>query len=358
MSAQLKPSIENAIPDGPLEGPEAWRGSDLTADTSWMYEFSTAEKQALRDAVDQCQAAGREIIDIGPAEFPLGALAEPLARIRSDVLKGRGFALLRGIPVENYTFEEAAMAYWGIGQHLGVPVSQNAMGHLLGHVTDIGRDENDPTARIYQTNARQYYHSDSCDIVALMCWRKAKSGGLSTIVSSVTLYNEVLARAPELVETLFQPNYFDRRSEVPPGQPPWYYMPIASWYGGNLSTHHVRRYIESARRFDDVPALTDEQVALLDLIDEIVDEPGIHLSMAFEPGDIQLLHNPQILHDRTGFEDFPEPELRRHLLRLWLCAGDGRPLPDYYAQRWGSADPKQRGGVRVEGQKLVAPLEP
>jgi len=253
---------------------------------------------------------------------------------------------------------EAAIAYWGIGRHMGVPVSQNAMGHLLGHVIDIGRDEHDPNARIYQTNARQYYHSDSCDIVGLLCWRKAKAGGLSTIVSSVTLYNEVAARAPELAHLLFEPFHFDRRGEVPPGQPPWYYMPICSWHGGRLSTHHVRRYIESARRFDDVPPLTDEQTALLDLIDQIVDDPDIHLSMAFEPGDIQLLHNPQIRPGRTGFEDVDEPERRRRLLGIWLCATDGRALPEYYAQRWGSADPERRGGVVVEGQKLVAPLEP
>ena len=362
MSAQLQESVATAtqlpIPDGPISGSDAWTGAEMARSEEWLYEFSDADIRSLDAALAQVTALGIELADVRKSHFDIGPLAARLSSIREALLDGRGFVLLRGLPVERYSFAEAATLYWCIGAHLGLPVSQNAMGHLLGHVTDIGRDENDPTARIYQTSVRQFYHSDSCDVVGLMCWHKAKSGGLSTIMSSVTLYNEIWARAPELVAELFKPLHFDRRGEVPPGQPPWYRMPICNWYEGKLSTHYVRRYIESARRFDDVPELTSAQVALFDLIDQIVDEPGMHLSMAFEPGDIQLLHNPQILHDRTGFVDFDEPERRRHLLRLWLCATDGRALPECYAQRWGSVDPAQRGGIRVVGQTLVAPLEP
>jgi hypothetical protein len=362
MSAQLQQQSLSAsippVPSGPIVGADAWRGEDMARSSEWLYELTASDVDALDAALAQVNERGLDLIEIRKEDFELGQFGQRLSSIRKDVLQGRGFVLLRGLPVERYTFAQAATAYWGIGAHIGVPVSQNAMGHLLGHVTDIGRDEHDPTARIYQTNVRQFYHSDSCDVVGLMCWRKAKNGGLSTIISSVTLYNEVLARAPQLAAELFKPIHFDRRSEVPPGQPPWYHMPICNWFDGKLSTHHVRRYIESARRFDDVPELSENQVALLDLIDQIVDEPDMHLSMTFEPGDIQLLHNPQILHDRTGFIDFDEPERRRHLLRLWLCATDARALPECYAQRWGSADPAMRGGIVVAGQAPVAPLTP
>lgn len=346
------------MPNGLIEGPDVWTGKELSQSQEWLYELSDDEIAGLDEALNSVKTRGIEIIDITRENFAMGAFAESVKRLREDILRGRGFVLLRGLPAERYTFSDVATIYYGIGKHLGVPVSQNAMGHVLGHVIDIGRDDDDPTARTYQTNVRQFYHSDSCDIVGLMCWRKAKRGGFSTIASSVTAYNEMYKRSPELTAELFKPQYFDRRGEVPPGMPPWYLMPIFNWFGGRLSTHYVRRYIVSARRLDGVPALTDTQIAAFDMFDEIMDDPAIHLSMDFEPGDMQFLHNPQILHDRTGFDDFDNPDERRHLLRLWLCATDGRELPECYAQRWGSHEPAMRGGIVVAGQKQVAPLEP
>ena len=232
------------------------------------------------------------------------------------------------------------------------------MGHLLGHVIDLGRTNDDFTARTYQTRDRQFFHADSCDIVGLLCLRKARQGGLSAIISSVTLYNELLARSPELTAELFKPFYFDRRGEVPEGSDPWYRMPVFNWHQGRLSTHYVRRYIVSIRRLYEVPRLTDAQLAALDLLDEVAEDPRVQLRMEFEPGDMQFLHNPQILHDRTAFEDWNTSDKRRHLLRLWLCASDGRPLPAVYAGRWGSSEIGNRGGIVVKDATLHAPLSP
>ncbi len=172
------------------------------------------------------------------------------------------------------------------------------------------------------------------------------------------LYNEVRRRAPELLRTLFEPVYVDRRGEVPPGAEPWYAVPVFNWVGGKLTTYYVRRYIESAQRFPEVPRLTERQVAAFDLIDAIADDPAVHLAMELEPGDIQFLHNHQMLHDRTAFEDWADPARRRHLLRLWLCPPGGRPLPTAFRQRWGSIEPGDRGGILVEGATPHAPLAP
>jgi hypothetical protein len=253
---------------------------------------------------------------------------------------------------------ERALAYLGIGRHLGHAVSQNGKGHLLGHVIDLGRTNDDYTARTYQTRDRQFFHSDSADLVGLLCVRKAKRGGLSAIVSSVTVYNEMLKRSPELTAELFEPQYFDRRGEVPEGQEPWYRMPVFNWHEGELSTHYVRRYIVSIRRLPEVPPLTDAQLAAFDLLDEVVELDHVQLRMAFEPGDMQFLHNPQILHDRTAYEDWDAGDGRRHLLRLWLCAARGRPLPPCYAGRWGSAEIGNRGGIVVPDTAAQVPVEP
>jgi hypothetical protein len=186
--------------------------------------------------------------------------------------------------------------------------------------------------------------------------RRAKAGGLSSIVSSVTVYNEMRARRPDLAAVLFEPICTDRGGEVPAGMKPWFTIPVFNWHAGHLTTMYVRRYIESAQRFVDVPRLTPAQIAAMDLIDTLVEDPALHLDMDFQPGDIQLVHNHQVLHDRTEYVDWPEPERKRHLLRLWLCPPDGRPLPACFAERYGSVEPGRRGGIVVPGAALTVPL--
>ena len=351
-------STLHPMPDGPIAGPDAWRADAMRERGDWIHVLSEAEINEIDAAVVAVDTDDRPIAGIGRDDFNLPVLGPALDAIREELVRGRGFALIRGLPVNRYSVRQRAIAFWGIGAWLGRAVSQNAMGHLLGHVIDLGRTNDDFRARTYQTRDRQFFHADSCDIVGLMCVRKAKKGGLSAIVSSVTLYNEMLARSPELTAELFRPLHFDRRGEVPVGKPPWYEMPVFNWYEGKLSTHYVRRYIQSIRRLPEVPPLTERQVAAFDLLDEIAEDPGVQLRMDFEPGDMQFLHNPQILHDRTAFEDVDDPAERRHLLRLWLCAPEGRPLPAAYAGRWGSAEIGNRGGIVVKGAIAHVPLEP
>lgn len=343
---------------GPVTGPAAWRGEEMARSHEWIRVLTAAEIAELEVACERVLAGSRTLVDVDRKTFPLPALGPVFDSLRREILHGRGFILLRGLPVMHWTIEQVATVFWGIGSHFGRAVSQNAQGHLLGHVIDLGRSDADPNARVYQTNARQFYHADPCDIVGLLCLRKARRGGASTIVSSVTLYNELLAHYPDLLRELIRPIHVDRRGEVPPGADPWYELPVFSWHAGELSSNYTRRYMTSARRFEEVPAFTARQIAAFDQLDALADDPRFHLSMDFEPGDIQLLNNAQIFHDRTAFEDGPEPDSRRHLLRLWLCPPDGRPLPPGFAQVWGSVEPGRRGGIVVEGARPHAPLTP
>jgi hypothetical protein len=266
--------------------------------------------------------------------------------------------MLRGLPVDDYTRAEQAIAYMGIGSYLGHSRSQNAKGHLLGHVKDLGLDVTDPRVRYYQTRRRLEYHTDSIDLVGLLCLKTARAGGESFVVSSMTLFNEILARRPDLVPALFEPFPTDRRGEVPDGMKPWFDMPMYHWHAGRLTCIYVRQYIESAQRlFPEAARLTPAQREVMDLMDELSNDPGIHLSMAFRPGDIQFLHNHQILHSRNDFENWPEPERHRHLLRLWLAPPEARPLPEIFAPRYGSIAPGDRGGIVVRGTTLKVPLE-
>ncbi len=338
-------------------GPSAWYGPDLVRRGDWLEVLSDSEVAEVERAARRLAESTIDIVAISKDDFPLPELGPRLKRMLNDVLKGRGFAVIRGLPIERWTPRESAAAFFGVGSHLGIPRSQNAKGHVLGDVKDLGLASSDPNIRIYQTRERQTFHTDSCDVVALLCLRPAKSGGLSSLVSSVTIFNEMRRRRPDLLKVLFEPIETDRRGETPEGQRPYFRIPVFNWHAGLLSTIYQRQYIESARRFPEVPPLTPEQVEALDLFDELANDPAMHLLMEFRRGDVQFVHNHTVLHDRTAFEDWPEPELKRHLLRLWLAPREARPLPPVYAERFGSVAPGDRGGVLMKDASLSAPLD-
>jgi hypothetical protein len=354
MPTELPPEQHNAA---------VWTGPDMAARADWRMVLSAADIAEIETATDALLARDTDIAGITAGEFPLPKLGPRLkARARDEVLNGRGFLLLRGLPVERWGLRKSATAYFGLGSHLGSARSQNGQGHVLGHVQDLGLDAADPNVRIYQTNARQTFHTDSCDVVALLCLKTAQSGGLSALVSSTTIFNEMRRRRPDLLKLLFEPIATDRRGEVPAGGKPFFTIPVFTWHQGYLTAIYQRQYIDSAQRFADAPRLTPAHVEALDLFDALADDPKLNMTMEFRPGDVQLVHNHTLLHDRTGFIDWPEPERRRHLLRLWLAADGARPLPDIFKERYGSTTIGDRGGVIVASEhdgdtRLQAPLE-
>src|SRR4051812_44492201 len=344
------------MPPGPIAGAAAWYGANLSRRHDWIFRFDAKEIAELDSAIGAFAASGVPLADISPETFVLPKLRPTLAAILDELLNGRGFVLMRGLPVERWSREETAIAYMGIGSYLGRPRSQNAKGHLLGHVKDLGVDVTDPNVRYYQTKRKLEYHTDSVDLVGLLCLKTAKSGGESFIASSTTCYNEILERRPDLLPLLFEAFPTDRRGEVPEGMLPWFDMPVFHWHARLLTAIYVRQYIESAQvNFPEAKRLTPPHREALDLLDALTNDPAIHLSMQFEPGDIQFLHNHQILHSRNDFENWLEPERHRHLLRLWLCPANGRPLPPVFAPRYGSVTAGDRGGIAVPGMRLNVP---
>lgn len=343
----------------PVEGPQVWYGPDLAGRPEvWTYNLSGEQIDELRLAVRAVEARRMDVVEIRATDFPLPSLREVFARIRTDLFEGRGFAVLRGFPVAEFSPLQRGLAYFGIGAHFGVATSQNAKGHALGHVCDIGVDYGKTTGRGYQTNARLPYHTDSADIVGLLCVNKAKRGGLSSLVSSVTLYNELLKRRPDLVRVLMGPIYRDRRDEVPPGQGPWYVIPVFNPYRGRLYSTYVRSAVRKAQRFEEIPRISALQEEAMDTLDAMADDAAYHLDMDFEPGDIQLVCNHYIMHSRTSFEDHADRAVRRHLLRLHLACADGPPLPPVYENLRGYNKDGRPGGMLLAGVRLNAPLEP
>ena len=345
------------LPPQTIDGPAAWRRSDIAPD-AWVRTLTGAEIDEVTAVATAVAAPDINLAILGKADFPLPTLAPRLAAIlRDDVLGGRGFAVIRGLDPAVLGRRRSAAAFVGLGAHLGNARPQNAKGHMLGHVKDLGRDPADPTARLYQTHERQTFHTDSCDVVGLMCLQTAKRGGRSSLVSSVTLYNEIRHARPDLALRLFEPIETDRRGEQAPGQPPFFTIPVFNWFDGHFAAIYQRQYVNSARRFPEVPALSLQQIEALDLLDQLANDPRLNLELAFEPGDIQLVNNHVLFHDRTAFVDWPEPERRRHLLRLWLAPAGAQPLAPVFAERYGSVRVGDRGGISVPRELWNAPLD-
>lgn len=348
--------LDPTLPDA-FAGPAAWLGRDLQATPEdWLYHMSAEDIADLEQAARHYLSLGRDIGAITKPDFPLGPFAQHLEMLSEKLLHGIGIELLRGLPVEHYSREMAAAILCGIGAHLGLARSQNAAGHILGHVRNLGADPGDTNTRIYQTNARQTFHTDSADVVGLLCLQEAKEGGDSLLVSAETIYNRMRAARPDLLERLFDPIATDRRGEVPEGMKPYMEIPPLSWHEGHLTVFYQRQYIDSAQRFEGAMRLTGDHVAALDLFDTLADDPELHLRMRLKPGDMQFVYNHAQLHDRTAFTDWPEPGRRRHLLRLWLSMPGDRPLPPVFAQRYGSIEIGNRGGIVMRETRLHAPL--
>jgi hypothetical protein len=345
----------------PVEGPSAWIGADMRRrEGEWNYRLSPPEIAEIEAAIRGVRSRGLDIAEIRREDFPLPTLGPVLERLRAEIVGGRGFVVLRGLPVEGRPIAESATAYWGIGTYFGSARSQNAKGHLLGHVYDLGLglSETNPNLRSYATAEGQSFHIDRCDIVALLCLRRAKSGGLSTIVSSMAVHNVMAQRRPDLLERLYRPFPVDRRGEVPEGKAPFYDAPVFNEHAGHVSVLYSGLYIRSAQRFPEARRLTPEDVEALDMFAALANDPELRLEMSFMPGDIQILHNHTILHARSAYEDWPEPERKRHLLRLWLCPPDARPLPPVFAECYGKLTVGDRGGIICQGTRLHAPLAP
>jgi len=307
-----------ALPLGPIGGPAAWRGSELV-EGDWRIALDAGQLAGFERALVAARATGKSLGMLTRADFPLTeALAADVARWRHELVAGRGFLLLSGLPVERWGEQDASRFFWGFGLALGWPGAQNPQGDLLGHVVDTGDDQTNPLVRLYRTRSHIAYHCDAADAVGLLCLRTARAGGLSRLASSVTVYNEVRRRRPDLAPRLFEPLALDLRSEERPGMRGWIPVTPCRFAGGVLRTFYHSDYFRSATRHADAPPRSSDEQALLDLYEEIANEPSIRLDMALAPGDLQLVSNHSVIHARTAYEDTAGAGGPRHLLRLWL----------------------------------------
>lgn len=315
----------------PIEDPAAWRGDRMAERSDWILPLDEGMVAELESAVAAVAARGIDLFAVIRSDFPLPRMSGHIETMLRELEGGRGFVLLRGLPVAQWSDAENRIAIWGLGAHLGPAVGQDLAGNLLHDVRDTGRRfGSDDSIRYYQTSHAIRLHTDGGDVFALGCVRRGASGGRSLVVSAVEVFNEIVRRRPDLAVVLQEDFWMDARGQRPDGAR-CQILPIYTYHQGHLSILLKPEYIDSAQRFDDVPRLTDAQREALEWFHRITQEPGMALEFDLRPGDVLLASNHTIMHGRTEFEDAPDPAYRRHLLRLWLTIPNGRPLPPHYA---------------------------
>lgn len=299
----------------------------------------------LQEVMRQARMPGSHMLSQDPGTFRAPSLEQFAAHLRERMKRPAGFVIITGFPVEHRSIEQIESAYWALGLHLGQPVSQSKRGDFIGHVADKGSDISDHNQRGYQSAAELTFHADRTDLISLLCVRHARVGGLSRVVSTAAIHNIMLDEHPELLQELYQPVPVDRRGEELPGESPWCMMPVFASLEGRLITRYIRRFILGSQRWSSAPRLRPEQIAAMDCLDEILERPGVALTMHLQPGDVQLVDNFRLLHSRTAFSD--DGALQgRFLLRLWLASADSPQLPGAYAPLYGSVTAgSYRGGV-------------
>lgn len=336
----------SAIRTRPITEPSAWTGPELSQSESWTARWTDAEQDEMEAIVLNARKWGPIPSDL--AAFPLDIcpptprLGERLAFIAQELEWGRGFLVMKGFPVDRYTEEEVTLLYYVLGTRLGTVVNQTRHKTLIAHIRDEGAIK---TSRVrgYRTRSRLRYHTDSTHVVGLLCLYPAKSGGLSSLVSTMTVHNLLLARSPWYLGLLYHPWYFHRQGEEAPGTRPVYTTPIFSDYEGRVSCRYNSQNIREAAVLSGIP-LSPVQDEALDVIDALMDSEACRLDMALERGDLQWVNNLMVGHSRTAFEDHDDPRLRRHLLRLWINMPNLRPLAPGFGVRYAD-DPAMSLGL-------------
>ncbi|HEX3597627.1 MAG TPA: TauD/TfdA family dioxygenase [Polyangiaceae bacterium] len=308
-----------------------WRAEDVRDPANWTEVLSDAELAELDRAVAACRDRSAALLAVGKDDFPLPTLGARLKRIERELMEGRGFVLIRGLPRERYSNDDMCLAYWGIGAHLGTPWPQNHHGHVLGDVTDQGKTLEDPTARGNELGSIGLdYHCDGSDLIGLLCLQTARSGGLSAVANSVALHNELVRQHPELARELYEQQPYDFRGEQPSGARGWYPMPVFTRWGERLFVRLIAAYIFASQRHADAPRLTPAARAALKWMHAEAESGRYSVTMDFQPGDMQFINNYHVLHGRTSYVDDRADGKVRHLKRLWLETESLKDRPPHF----------------------------
>jgi len=345
-----------------VEGPRVvtsvadWRAGDLEPSERWRRRFHGDElaelDRALRHA--RTRSPGLELARLGAADFPMPGLEPLVDGLRDELIDGCGLVVLDGFDVSPYSTDELRAIWWGLSLHIGRPVAQSWRGDLIGDVRDLGTGITGKAGRGYTSNVELGFHSDASDVTGLFFLAQGASGGESRFASSVAVHNELARRRPDLLELLYQPMPCSWQSNERPGDEPWYPMPVFGRVGADTACAYVSTNVLRAADNVGAPPLDEAQIEAVRAVGRVAAEPGMWFERRFEPGAMVFTNNHTVLHSRTEFRDHPEPERKRHLLRIWLSMPNSRALPPTFASYFGDVRAgAERGGYPTRSDRPV-----
>ena len=325
----------------------SWSADDLRTDSSWIHTLDDRARRELVAALRKAFDPAKSLFDYRRADFDFGSAWPVIAAAFAETQRGRGVALVRGLPRETLTEDEFKLLTWAIGLHAGVARPQGKATHYISAVRDEGTAYRTSGGRGYSSNAELDFHTDSTDVVVLTCYNKAASGGMSIVTSSLAAYDVMADEYPDLVSLLHEPVHFSRQQEQAPDEAPSYPHPIFDELDGKLFSKWNRNRVESAQKFDGVPRIAPRHREALERFDAVVRRPELAYTMYLEPGDLQLVNSHVTVHSRTDFVDHENPADKRLLWRLWLSTPDGERLPESWRVLFRAVEPATvRGGIR------------
>lgn len=347
----------------PIETPAAWRGSELQASEAWGRRLSDVEIAALERATDA--SASEPCPGFAAAAFRIPELAPLLSWMAQQLEHGPGVVRLSGLPADRMDRDTLKRLFWGFCVNLGTPIYQTSAGEVLAEVKDetgtgaaLTYDSGPNGLLSARTIARSTgalrFHTDKCDLLSLLCASNAIAGGVSKIVSSVAIHNEIARRRPDLLKVLYEPFWRMRPTDEEGDRPDRVFaMPVfARAADGGFTSQYSRTYINQAQEVAGVPRLTEAQNEAMDLLHEVGEELCLHAP--FEAGDMQFMTQHVTYHGRTAFTDDRNAGAMRVLLRIWLATPFSRALPDEHAVQWGDIRPGALRGGALVGRSAVA----
>ena len=329
-----------------------WRGPDLAARDDWLRPINADQITEISRALETFEASGKSIGEMARADFPLPGFAADLSKMSAALQNGPGIQMYRGFPVRDFSKTQLRLIYWGIGLHLGTARAQSRHGDVIGDVRQMVEHGKSFSGRSYTSSDDLHFHCDSSDVVGLFCLRVAKQGGISRAVSIVAIHNEMAQRRPDLLASLYRPLVYSWRDRQPPGAAPDYEQPMFAVEGGRFVSRVSPAYIRYGyeKRGIEMPA---DQKEAMDMFMGLTEDSALFMEKEFEEGDIQFVNNLRLLHARTEFTDHPDPDEKRHLLRIWLATPDNPRLPQSFAPYYGDVSAGDvRGGYRSDQEPV------